>query len=113
MISFSVKACPVRKFKKFSDGLNCFVGKEKSAFSNRVYGVVKKIPPGKTMSYKAVAVAAGNPKAYRAVGNILNKNRDKNIPCHRVIRTDGKIGGYNLGVNKKVSLLKKEGVKIK
>jgi alkylated DNA nucleotide flippase Atl1 len=47
------------------------------------------------------------------VGNILNKNRDPEIPCHRVIRSDGKIGGFNKGIKRKVSLLKKEGVVIK
>jgi O6-methylguanine-DNA--protein-cysteine methyltransferase len=49
-------------------------------------------------------------KAYRAVGNILNKNYDPKIPCHRVVRSDGKTGGYNRGDKKKIELLKKEGV---
>ena len=62
------------------------------------------------MTYKQVAELAGKRRAWRAVGNILNKNRDKKIPCHRVIRSDGSIGGYNLGVGKKAFLLKKEGV---
>lgn len=61
------------------------------------------------MSYKEVAEAMGYPKAYRAVGNALNKNRDFiNIPCHRVIRSDGKAGGYVLGVKKKIELLQEE-----
>jgi O-6-methylguanine DNA methyltransferase len=60
-----------------------------------------------------VAELTGRPRAWRAVGNILNKNRDLKIPCHRVIRSDGKIGGYNRGIKKKIALLKKEGVKIK
>lgn len=53
---------------------------------------------------------AGSPRAFRAVGNILNKNRNPKIPCHRVIKSDGKVGGYNQGSAKKVKLLKKEGV---
>jgi len=61
------------------------------------------------MSYKAVAKAAGSPRAWRAVGNILNKNRDLKIPCHRVIRSNGKIGGHNKGIKRKIYLLKKEG----
>lgn len=61
------------------------------------------------MSYKQVAKLAGRPRAYRAVGNILNKNYDPKIPCHRVIRSDGQVGGYNRGTAKKISLLKKEG----
>lgn len=78
-------------------------------FSNKVYNVVKKIPRGKTLSYKQVAVLAGSPQAFRAVGNILNKNYDLNIPCHRVIRSDGKLGGYNRGEKNKIKLLRQEG----
>ena len=79
-------------------------------FQKRVLGVVKKIPKGKVWTYKKVAELAGRPRAFRAVGNILNKNKDKKIPCHRAIRSDGKAGGYNRGQNKKIELLKKEGV---
>jgi len=79
-----------------------------------VYEIVKKIPKGKVLNYKQVAQLTGSPRAWRAVGNILNKNPDpKTIPCHRVIRSDGKIGGYKNGVKKKIALLKKEGLKIK
>lgn len=78
-------------------------------FKEKVYAVVKKIPKGKTLSYAQVAKLAGNPKAARAVGNIMNKNPDpKNIPCHRVIRSDGSVGGYAWGSKKKTALLKKE-----
>ncbi len=84
-----------------------------SIFAEKVYRVVSKIPKGKTLTYKEVAKLAGSPRAYRAVGNILNKNRDfKNVPCHRVVRSDGKIGGYALGIKKKSLLLKKEKVRI-
>jgi O-6-methylguanine DNA methyltransferase len=80
-----------------------------SDFSEAVYRAVSQIPLGQTMTYKEVARAAGRPRAYRAVGNILNKNRDfENIPCHRVIRSDGKPGGYALGENKKRRLLEEE-----
>lgn len=78
-------------------------------FSDKVYAVVKKIPKGKTLNYKQVAQKAGKPKAYRAVGNILNKNIDKSIPCHRVIRSDGKIGGYNGIMGEKKKLLELDG----
>ncbi|OGF69926.1 6-O-methylguanine DNA methyltransferase [Candidatus Giovannonibacteria bacterium RIFCSPLOWO2_02_FULL_45_14] len=77
-------------------------------FSRRVLNIVRKIPRGKTLTYKEVAIRAGKPRAYRVVGNILNKNYDPKIPCHRVIRSDGKIGGYNRGTKNKLSLLKKE-----
>ena len=65
------------------------------------------------MSYREVAFLIGSPKAWRTVGNVLNKNKDPKIPCHRVIRLDGKIGGYIYGTKKKAALLKKEGVVIK
>ena len=72
--------------------------------------VVRDIPRGETLSYGEVARRAGNPGASRAVGTIMSANFDKTIPCHRVIRSDGKIGNYNRGgVKKKIKLLKKEG----
>ncbi len=83
--------------------------KVQSDFSEKVYDVVRKIKKGKVMTYLEVATVAGNSKAVRAVGNILNKNYDPKIPCHRVIRSDGKTGGYNRGANNKVKILKKEG----
>ena len=61
------------------------------------------------MSYKEVAARAGNPGAARTVGSIMRMNYDKTIPCHRVIRSDGKIGNYNRGGEAaKRALLKKE-----
>ena len=77
-------------------------------FADKVYSVVKKIPDGNTLTYKQVAERAGKPKAYRAVGNILNKNYNPKIPCHRVIRSDGKTGGYNRGGKEKLRKLEQE-----
>jgi len=77
-------------------------------FKKKVFEVVRRVPKGKTMTYKEVAELAGSHKAYRAVGNILKTNYNPLIPCHRVIRSDGKLGGYNRGENKKKELLKKE-----
>jgi len=65
------------------------------------------------LSYKQVARIVGHPKAYRAVGNVLNKNTDPSVPCHRVIKSDRRIGNYRRGSKNKASLLKKEGVLIK
>ena len=79
------------------------------SFTQKVYDVVSKIPKGSTLTYKEVAKRAGSSDASRAVGNILNKNYDSTIPCHRVVRSDGKTGGYNRGVTAKIELLKKEG----
>ncbi|MBU2613312.1 MGMT family protein [Patescibacteria group bacterium] len=78
-------------------------------FADRVREVVRNIPKGSTMTYAQVAAAAGRSKAYRAVGNILNRNFDPDIPCHRVIRSDGTPGGYNRGTTRKVEILRSEG----
>ncbi len=79
-------------------------------FSERVREVVSKIPKGKVLTYKEVATKAGKPNASRAVGTIMSKNFDPQIPCHRVIRSDGKIGNYNRGgQSAKTKLLKSEG----
>ena len=80
-------------------------------FTKRVLEIVKQIPRGKTMSYGEVALQAGNPKAARAVGMIMSKNWDLEIPCHRVIKADGTIGGYNRGRENKLDLLQKEKTK--
>lgn len=80
-------------------------------FKDRVFEVVKKIPKGSVMTYKDVAKIAGSPMAARSVGQILKKNFDPNIPCHRVVGTSN-LGGYNRGVSKKLQLLVEEGVDI-
>ena len=67
--------------------------------------MVKKIPRGKVLTYKEVAKLAGRPKAFRAVGNILNKNLSSKIPCHRVIASNGKLGGFSGGLEMKRNLL--------
>ena len=82
-------------------------------FKKRVYEVVKGIPKGEIMTYKEIAQKADFPKTWRAVGNVLNKNRNLKIPCHRVIKSNGKIGGFNRGIKKKIALLKREGIEIK
>jgi O-6-methylguanine DNA methyltransferase len=81
-------------------------------FKEKVLKVVRRIPKGNIMSYKEVAVAVGSPRAYRAVGNIMNKNRDPKVPCHRVIKSSGEAGGYNGGTQMKIKLLKNEGLDI-
>jgi len=79
-------------------------------FTQRVRAVVAKIPKGKSMTYKEVATKAGNPKAARAVGAIMRSNFNRDIPCHRVIRSDGSLGSYNRGGTlRKRELLKTEG----
>jgi O-6-methylguanine DNA methyltransferase len=84
--------------------------KKLSLFTERVLNVVSSIKKGKTMTYKEVATRAGSPGASRAVGSIMKANYRPNVPCHRVVRSDGKIGDYNRGGrSEKIRKLKKEG----
>lgn len=78
-------------------------------FKERVLDIVRKIPKGKVKTYKQVAELAGSPNASRAVGSILKGNYNSEIPCHRVIRSDGLVGEYNRGRENKIKLLRKEG----
>lgn len=77
-------------------------------FEQKVYFAVRKIPRGKITTYSEVARIIGNSFAYRAVGNALNKNYFRGVPCHRVVMANGRVGGYNKGVKRKINLLKKE-----
>lgn len=79
-------------------------------FEKKILAIVRRIPKGEVLTYKEVARQAGRPRAYRAVGNILNKNYNPTIPCHRVIRSDGTSGGYNRGPQAKIQKLKSESV---
>lgn len=82
-----------------------------SDFADQVREVVRQIPRGEVRTYGEVAKASGSPKAARAVANIMANNFDTTIPCHRVIRSDGKVGGYNRGGEaRKRAILKSEGV---
>lgn len=82
-------------------------------FEKKVYKVVSAIPKGKTRSYQWVARALGKPRASRAVGNALNKNPYPGIiPCHRVIRKNGALGGFAFGISEKKKLLAREGIKL-
>lgn len=83
------------------------------SFTDKVRSIVANIPAGQTMTYGGVANAAGNPKAARAVANIMAKNYDPAVPCHRVIRNDGSLGGYNRGgIAAKRVILLAEGTQI-
>lgn len=86
-------------------------------FFEKVYEVVKEIPKGKVMTYKQIGEKI-NSRAYRAIGQALRNNPDpKNIPCHRVIKSNGEVGGYfgksdGKNVEAKIKLLRSEGIKI-
>jgi len=79
-------------------------------FRTQCYQLVSKIPKGKISTYKEIGLAL-NTKAYRSIGGIMAKNPNLiAVPCHRVIKSDGGVGGYALGVNKKIKLLQGEGL---
>ena len=84
----------------------------KNNFNDRCYKILSLIPKGKVTTYGEIARAL-NSKAYRAVGNAMAKNPNPIlVPCHRVVNSNGEIGGYALGVTMKINLLKKEGISI-
>lgn len=79
-------------------------------FAESVRAVVRQIPAGHVMTYGQVAAKAGRPRAARAVGMIMSRNYDPTVPCHRVIRSDGTVAGYNRGgAERKKQLLAEEG----
>ena len=87
-----------------------------SKFQLKVWNYLKKIPKGHVKTYKEVAIAIKSPKSARAVANACGKNPyPPKIPCHRVIRSDGSLGGYSGkgGIQQKRRLLKSEKVFIK
>ncbi len=83
-----------------------------TAFQERVWAELRKIPAGQTRSYAEIAAAVGSPGAVRAVGTANGSNPvSVLVPCHRVIRLDGSLGGYGGGLQNKVTLLAAEGIK--
>ena len=81
---------------------------------HKVYKKLLKVPKGKVTTYSELAKAVGLKNGQRAIGRIMNKNPFPVIvPCHRVILSNGKIGGYAWGENVKTNMLSKEGIKIK
>ncbi|MBU2503755.1 MAG: MGMT family protein [Nanoarchaeota archaeon] len=93
-------------------------------FNERCYSLLIKVPKGKVTTYKFLAEALGT-KAYRAVGNAMNKNpygawgraggsplKSELVSCHRVVCSDGKVGGFAAGTPAKIKLLKSEGIEV-
>ena len=86
--------------------------KELMTFDQRCLVMVMKVPKGKVTTYRELAHALGT-KAYRAVGQAMNRNPQLvSVPCHRVIKSNGEVGGYALGIDRKKELLKMEGVQV-
>lgn len=82
-------------------------------FQEKVWRLIEKIPPGRVSTYQEVARALGMPGASRAVGGALHRNpRAPVVPCHRIVKSDGRLGGYAGGLDKKTYLLEKEGIKV-
>jgi methylated-DNA-[protein]-cysteine S-methyltransferase len=88
-----------------------YVMKLRRLKASDVYDIVAQIPEGKVTTYGDIARALGHPHASRLIGRILNKNPNPIVtPCHRVIKSDGNIGGYAFGKLRKKELLRKEGL---
>ena len=84
------------------------------SFDEKVWLKLKEIPYGRVTTYKAIAIALGKPNAARAVGNACRKNPSApDVPCHRVVKSNGGLGGYAKGPKRKKLLLQSEGVEIK
>lgn len=80
------------------------------SFNERCYALLRKVPKGKVVTYKDLAHALGT-RAYRAVGNAMNKNPyAPEVPCHRVVASNGDLHGFAHGLKKKAQMLKAEGV---
>jgi O-6-methylguanine DNA methyltransferase len=83
------------------------------SFQEKVWKLLEKIPESKVTTYKIIAEKLGT-KAYRAVGNACNNNPyAPKAACHRVVNSNGRIGGFRGGLEKKIKLLEKEGIKVK
>lgn len=80
--------------------------------SQKLYDLLSEVPHGRVTTYKELAKKLKT-KGYRAVGQIVGANPNApQVPCHRVVRTDGRLGGYAFGLPKKIKILAKEGIKI-
>jgi len=79
----------------------------------KVYEFLNLIPSGRVVTYAQLAKSVGHPGAARTIGKILGQNPNLiTIPCHRIVRSDGSVGGYALGEKKKIQLLQNEGLEI-
>lgn len=82
------------------------------SFDERCYALLERIPKGRVTTYKLLAQALGT-RAYRAVGNAMGRNPNLvSVPCHRVVKSDGSVGGYAQGTGKKIEMLRSEGIEI-
>lgn len=86
--------------------------KKTNPFNGKCYAILRKVPKGKITTYGEIARALKS-KAYRAVGNAMNRNPyAPEVACHRVINSDGRVGGFASGTKNKIKLLRAEGIEI-
>jgi len=84
-----------------------------TSFQLECYEALKKVPPGKVISYGGLAEMIGRPNAHRAVGSAMNKNPyAPKVPCHRVVKSNGELGGFADDISVKIKRLHKEGVEV-
>jgi len=83
-----------------------------TTFRRRVISAVRRIPPGRVATYGDIAALAGQPRAWRAVGNIMRDGAEPGAPCHRVIGAGGALGGYGGNLQLKRELLRAEGIEV-
>ena len=106
------KYCSLHLKKCKETVFSCFMTLKGTKFQVKVWKYLMRIPKGSVKTYKEVAIAVNRPKSYRAVANACGKNPyAPKVPCHRVIRSDGTLGGFSAagGTNAKKKLLQKEG----
>ncbi len=85
----------------------------KKSFSEKCYSLLRRVPKGKVTTYKEIAKSLRS-RAYRAVGSAMHCNPyAPEVPCHRVVKSNGEVGGFALGKKKKIEMLKEEGINIK
>ncbi len=91
----------------------CKQGKKSERdFFALVYDTVRKVPEGRVTTYSSVARALGSPRAARAVGWAMRACSRSDVPCHRVVRSDGFVSGYREDARRRILLLKREGIKV-
>ena len=84
-----------------------------TTFQSDCYEALKKVPKGKVITYAGLARMIGRPKAHRAVGSAMNKNPyAPQVPCHRVVKSNGDLGGFATDIEVKIKRLQEEGVMV-
>ena len=84
-----------------------------TSFQSQCYEALKKVPRGKVITYGGLAEMIGRPKAHRAVGSAMNKNPfAPKVPCHRVVKSNGDLGGFSIDIKVKIKRLQEEGVMV-